>query len=161
MNTEVATTPTIQRETFEAVYHEALPLLEAHREEIAHYKDIPLHVDVAFYQGLEAAGGLRIFTVRQEGRLIGYCAVFVRPNAHYCDSLQAMQDVLYVAKEHRHGRLGYQLIRYVEEALRNEGVQVLYQHVKTTNQVEQLLERMGYELMDYIYTRRLDDYERR
>ena len=74
------------------------PVISAHKEEIAHYKDIPLDPDWDAYYALQEAGALRPFTMRdpEAGALQGYAVFFVRRNAHYRASLQAMQDILYL-----------------------------------------------------------------
>jgi hypothetical protein len=38
-------------------------------------------------------------------------------------------------------------------------VQVVYHHAKRTNRVGELLERLGYELVDEIYAKRLENKE--
>lgn len=144
-----------QREAAQFLWEEGMPLGEKHWSEIAHYKDIQLSPNVEAYNRLEAAGVLRCFTARDCGKLIGYVAFFVQRHMHY-DVLCAAQDVLFVDPEHRKGMAGFRLIRYAEERLRKEGVAVVTQHVKKSNNVGKLLERMGYEEMDAVYTKRLD-----
>ena len=148
----------MQPETMETFWDDGLPLFEKHWREIAHYQDILLEPDADGYRRVEAAGMLRIYTVRKvpSWELIGYELVFVRPNMHYRSSLMASQDVLFLAPEHRKGRLGMKLIDYADSMLRREGVQVVAQHVKAAHNFGPLLERLGYELQDLIYTRRLD-----
>ncbi|HEX5461882.1 MAG TPA: GNAT family N-acetyltransferase [Steroidobacteraceae bacterium] len=133
-------------------------LLERHYQEIAFYKDIPLEPDWDAYARIEAAGGLRIFTARVAGELIGYCAYLISRNPHYKSSQQAKQDVLFVLPKHRHARFGAHLILFSERALRAEGVQVTYQHSKASEDLDMtaLLERLGYELVDTIWAKRLD-----
>jgi GNAT superfamily N-acetyltransferase len=131
-------------------------LLEAHYQEIAHFRDIPLAVDWEAYANVEGAGHLRIFTARIAGELVGYCAYFVNHNPHYKSSIQAVQDVLYLAPEHRGRTLGWRLIAYADEALAAEGVQAAYQHVKAAHPMDALLKRLGYELVDTIWAKRLD-----
>lgn len=138
------------------LWEEALPLLQAHWREIAHYQDIELKPDIEAYAKLESVGALRCYTAREECELIGYVVFFVRSNPHYMQSLQAHQDVLFVLQHWRKGMIGVRLIRYAEGKLRAEGVQVIYHHAKRTNQVGKLLERLGYELVDGIYAKRLD-----
>lgn len=144
------------RETFAGIRDEVMPLLQAHYLEVAHYKDIPLDVDVAAYDAVEAAGAFRVYTARTgAGALVGYAAFFVRANGHYRGSLQAVQDVLFVLPEAR--GLGGELIRYAEEQLTREGVQVVYQHIKVaTPRTAALMERLGYEAVDTIFAKRLD-----
>lgn len=147
---------TYQAERLSDLWPEIDPLLQAHWREVAHYQDIELDPDEEAYAEVEARGQLRTYTARENGRLIGYVIFFVRPNHHYAGSLQAWQDVLYLDPEHRRGRAGVTLIRVAETRLRAEGVQVVYHHAKRTNRVGELLGRLGYELVDEIYAKRLD-----
>ena len=144
------------RESLAAVLPEVMPLLAAHWAEVAHYKDIPLDVDVEAYCQFEASGAFRVYTARNgNGVLLGYAAYVVRFNPHYRGSLQAHQDVLFLRPDAR--GLGGELVRYSEETLRAEGVQVITQHVKVaTPRTGALMERLGYEAMDVIYVKRLD-----
>lgn len=178
------------------LWAEAMPLLVAHKQEIAHYHDIPLEPDVALYAGNEAAGILRCYTARTwatwKGRpcrvlsvsfdcativladedsyaaaagvpadevtlswLVGYALFFVRSNPHYKSSVQAVQDVIYLAPGVR-GGTGYKFIAWCDAQLAAEGVQAVYQHVKAAHDFGRLLERQGYELVDFIYAKRLD-----
>lgn len=157
----MADVPHFALETLEQVRAAGVEeLLKRHFEEIAHYKDIPLEPDWETYALLENAGKLRIFTVRVRGELVGYCAYALMHNLHYKSSYQAKQDVLFVAPEHRNGRVGAHLILFAERHLRAETppVQVTYQHSKACAQVDigPLLERCGYELIDTIWAKRLD-----
>jgi GNAT superfamily N-acetyltransferase len=147
---------THQTERVSELWDEMYPLLEAHWEEIAHYKDIPLEPDVTAYAALEEAGALRCYTVRDADKLIGYAVFFVRRGMHYSGSLQAIQDVLFLLPEYRRGGTGPRLIRYSERQLAAEGVQAVYHHCKITNRVGGLLVRLGYELIDEVYGKRLD-----
>ena len=145
-----------QAELVSDLWEEVMPLLETHWREIAHYQDIALKPDIETYARLQAAGQLRCYTARDSGRLIGYVVFFVRPSLHYVTSLQAHQDVLFVALDYRKGMVGVRLIRFAEQRLKAEAVQVIYHHAKRTNKVGELLTRLGYELVDEIYAKRLD-----
>lgn len=135
-------------------------LLARHFEEIAFYPDIVLEPDWEAYALLEGAGKLRIFTVRVRGELVGYCVFLLMHNLHYKSSHQAKQDILFVLPEHRSGRIGAHLILFAERHLRTESppVQVVYQHSKAREDLDigPLLERVGYELVDTIWAKRLD-----
>jgi GNAT superfamily N-acetyltransferase len=146
------------RELFGDVIDEVMPLLEAHWREISANLDIPLDVDKAGYLALENAGMLRVFTARSEGRvsnpIVGYAVYFIKYNLHYKSSLQALQDVLFVHPDHRGS--GGKLIMWADAQLRDEGVQVVYHHIKAAHNFGPVLERIGYKLVDLIYQRRLD-----
>lgn len=144
------------REFLHDIWDEAAPLLELHYEEIAHYKDIALKPDRARYMVAEDAGGVRAYTARDDNRLVGYQVFFVARNIHYSDSLQAMQDVLYLSREHRGRMIGFKFISWCDEQLRAEGVQAVMQHTKAKHNFGPMLERIGYELMDLVHVRRLN-----
>lgn len=145
-----------QEERVSALWDESMPLLERHFDEIAHYKDIALAPDQVTYEEMERAGVLRCYTARHNGELVGYAVFFVRPGMHYRHSLQAIQDVLFVVPERRVGTTGIRLIRFAEARLKALGVQVVYHHAKLTNRVGELLVKLGYELVDQLYAKRLD-----
>lgn len=135
--------------------NEAMPLLYMHWKEIAHYQDIKLEPAFDKYEQLDAEGALRVYTARDDGGLlIGYSVYFLRYNLHYRSSLNALQDVLFIHPNHR--GMGGKFIKWCDEQLKEEKVQAVYHHVKAQHNFGPLLERMGYELVDLIYARRLD-----
>lgn len=144
------------RETVATVIDEIGPLLFAHWQEIAQYPDIPLNPDFDHYTRAEMHGQLRVYTARHERDLAGYAVYIVAPALHYANSLQAKQDVLFLKPQYRHGRIGWKLIQFADVQLRADGVQVVYQHMKTDHDFGPLLERLGYTFCDKLYSRRLD-----
>lgn len=137
------------------LFHEVMPLLEKHYHEIAHYKDIELDPDIEAYENLERNNAIRCFIARDELEvMVGYAVYFIRHNIHYKSSLQALQDVIYIDPERR--GFGAQFILWCDEQLKAEGVQIVYHHVKNAHNFGPMLERLGYRLVDLIYTRRLD-----
>lgn len=147
---------TFRRERLADCLIEMKPLLELHWQEIAHDKDIPLDPDWDAYLKMDAGGMLRVFTARTEDRLVGYAVFFVNYNLHYRGSKRAAQDVLFLHPNVRSGLTGYRFIAWCDEQLRAEGVQIVAQHLKVAHDFGSLLERMGYELVDRVYCRRLD-----
>lgn len=136
------------------LFSELLPLLSAHYREVAHFQDIEFDPDMESYAALDKTERLRIFTCREEGELVGYSVYFISQSLHYKKSKQAHQDILFVHPEKR--GVGHRLIRWCDEQLRLEGVQVVYQHIKAKHNFGPMLEWLGYELVDHIYARRLD-----
>lgn len=134
---------------------EITPLLFSHHEEIEHYKDIPLEPDFEAYVVSQRSGRLRIFTCRRDGVLCGYSVFFVLRALHSKNSIQAIQDLLFLEKGSRNQGLGKAFIQWCDERMKEEGVQVVYQHLKARHNHGPLLETIGYELMDLVYARRL------
>lgn len=149
-----------QREHFNpALALELEPLLVAHYQEVAHYKDIPLAPDFERYFAIEAVDRFRVYTARtrheaedEGGKLVGYAAYFVDKHLHYMGHVFAVQDVIFIAPEARGD--GKSFIAWCDDQLKADGVNVVTQHVKAAHNFGPMLERMGYELMDLIYTRK-------
>lgn len=139
-----------------SLYGEMWPIFEDHYEEIAHYKDIKLSPDTLYYDTAQKIGILRVFTIRDEGKLVGYSVFTVGKNPHYSESIQAKQDILFLSKKLRGGFNGFKFIKWCDDQLKKECVQVVYHHVKKEHNFGPVLERQGYKLVDLIYGRRLD-----
>ena len=148
--------PSYQQERICDIWDEARPLLEEHFLESSANHDIQLNPNIEQYNQIERNGYIRCYTARENGQLVGYAMYQVMHNLHYMDSLQAVQDVLFVAKSHRKGLTGYKLIKFADEQLKLAGVQVVYQHVKTFVDFGKVLERQGYKFIEKIYAKRLD-----
>lgn len=135
---------------------ETMPLLVAHWREIAHDLTIPLSPDWERYYALQDAGSIRVYTARRDGEIIGYAVFIVNRNLHYSTSVQAVQDILFIREDLRRGTLGTRLIKFSEEQLKQEGVQVVVHHIKAKHDWSPLIERLGYSLVDLIYLKRIN-----
>jgi len=143
------------KESFNKIKVEAKKLFEKHYLEIAHFQDIELNIDEESYLAMEKARAIRVFTARDEDyTLLGYAIFIMRYNLHYKDSYQAVQDVIYIDKDKR--GFGLDFIDWCDEQLKSEGVQVIYHHVKEKHNFGPSLEKLGYELVDLIYARKVD-----
>lgn len=143
-------------ERFDDVYPEAHPLLLAHWQELNNDPGSELLSNEALYRQAEANNGLLILTARDEGKLVGYSAIFVHQGLHNAAQKQATQDVFYVVPEYRGGMTGTRLIHLAEETLRVESVELVYNHCNMKNPLlGRLLEALGYKPVSVIYQRRL------
>lgn len=160
MNAQLKPVPAFARETCDAVQVEIDALAEAHFSEVTHHADIPPGTDWPHYRKCEDLGILRIYSVRVEGRLTGYSVFLIGYSKHYKTSLQARQDTLFLHPEQRQGMTGYRFLRWVDEQIRAEGVQIIYQHHKLFADgrlnLGPLFERLGYQPIYKMYFRRLD-----
>lgn len=143
------------REPMTVILDEGAELLGRHYTEVAHFQDIELDPDVETYLKLEEIGSLVAYTARESGELIGYCVFFIKNNMHFKKSKQAIQDIIFIASEKR--GVGIKFIDWCDIQLRNQGVQVVYHHVKTEHNWGPAIEKIGYKLIDLIYGRRLDE----
>lgn len=137
-------------------------LLPLHWAEIARDRNNPkfqLAPDWDTYRDLEAMGQFFMMAVRCDGRLTGYLIGFVSRQLHYMNSLAFRADIFYLLPEFRKGRIGIELFRKAEEALRRRGVDKIYLGSKCRADLDRskLFEHLGYERIEYVYAKVLSD----
>lgn len=139
----------------EEVYH----LLEANSLETKPHKDLKFKPNLDGYKKLEAAGSLRVYTIRdaKEGdehpEVVGIALYFVNYSLHYGEVLHAYHDLMYVKPEYRGVGLRFKV--WCDEQLKLDGVAVVYESLKLNHGFGKKLESIGYRAEDTIYTRRL------
>ena len=128
------------------------PLLQTDWQEIEHNKSIrPLDPDWDAYFDLEAKGVLRVYTVRDIRKLVGYFVVCIVPNLHCKGNTQAVADVIYLHPEYRQGFTGYKLFKFAEDCLREEGFSSLIVTTTEMNPIDPLIGRLGYKKIETKY----------
>lgn len=136
------------------VRREIEPLLEQHYKEIALNKDIiKLNPDWRAYAQLDAINGLRIYTARKDGKLMGYFVVIVSRSLHYKDHLFANNDVIFLTKTARKGLTGMKLVKYAIESLKAEGVTKLHINTKMHQPFDPIMERLGFEEIETVFSK--------
>jgi GNAT superfamily N-acetyltransferase len=141
-----------QIEKFSDMMNEGKPLFRKHWEEIARNKEIvPLDPDWEKYLRMEDAGFLHVATVRDGGKLIGYCIDIVSSHLHYRHDLFSINDVIYVEPDYRGKGVGVRLIKFSLAGLMQIGVSVAHMHMKLDHDFGALMERLGYHEIERIY----------
>lgn len=118
-----------------------------------------LQVDWVRYCELDAAGKLAAFVARRDGALVGYAIFIVQTHIHYTGALVAANSAVYMAPESRAGRVVLKLLRYSEIGLKAQGVRKVYYHVKREKDFGRLLEHLGYQDVERMYARCLEQSE--
>jgi len=126
-----------------------------HYEELCVTKDFPLNPDYDAYRRIGDAGLLRTITCRNDGELIGYIVFFIQPHVHYKDCKTAFEDVYFVKKEYRKGRIGIKLFQYAEYALKRIGVNRIIMHTKVHMDNSKLFEYLDYKWTDKVFSKML------
>ena len=129
-------------------------LSKLHYMESCPYDDIPLRVDWNKFLRLEKLDILKMFVMRKNTELVGYAFFTVIESLEYSTSLQASLSNIYIHQDHRGN--GGAFILWCDEQLRDMKVQVVYHHVKAKNDYGVLLKRLGYDIMNIEYAKRLD-----
>lgn len=142
-----------QQEFLDQVENDILALLDLHYKEIALNQDkIKLNPDWDVYRALEEQGRLKIFTARDGSTLVGYFVVVVGVNMHYKDHTFACNDIIYLHKDYRRGFAGIKLIKFAKKCLTEDGVSVLTINTKVHQPFDKLLDRLGFNLIERVYS---------
>ena len=132
---------TFHRETVETLLVDGRALFEAHAKEDATHPDIPLSINEAQYARMEELDLVRIYTVRHNGQLAGYGVVSVYHSLLFQTSKQGICEALYLDPSVRKGRTALQFLQYIQDGLRDLGVQVMRLHARPDSAFDQLLRR--------------------
>lgn len=124
-----------------------------HYEELCVTKDFPMAPDYDAYKRLVDAGFIRVITVRADKELIGYIIFIIQPHLHYKTCLTAFEDLYYLKKEYRLGRIGIRMFKYAEEVLKRIGVNRIIMHTKVHQDNSKLFEYLGYKNTDKLFTK--------
>ena len=134
----------------------AEPLFEEHYEEIARNKQVMvLKPDEETYRKAEEMGTIFILSARQNDVLIGYSVNFVSNHLHYADLKLAQNDLLFISKEHRGGRVGLRLIKDTENHAKSLGCKLMLWHCKPSTPLNEILPRLKYGVQDIIYSKEI------
>lgn len=131
---------------------EAISLIENHFAEAYPSREtFSLDMDWDMYAKLEDMGLVKIFTARDNDKLVGYLWVILSPNLHSKGTTVASDDGLFVSKEYRGKQVAQDLIRFTEQCLREDGLKVFYISGTHENPIEPLMNRMGYSPIETKY----------
>lgn len=136
-------------------FKELAPLLPIHYEELCVTKDFPLEPDFAAYDRLHKAGFIESVACRDDGALIGYMIFIVQPHLHYRSCKTAFEDLYYLGKKYRKGRIGIKLFQFAEKMLKEKGVQRIILHTKVHQDHSRIFEYLGYKHTDKLFTKLL------
>lgn len=146
-----------QEETFDSIKDEVKSLLETHWKELANHQDTrPLDVDWDSYSLMNLMNAIRIFTVRDDAKLIGYFSFYIANNPHYKTWKYASSDVYYLDPAYR--KTGTALIMFEEMQawLKSLGVKSITLQEKIQHSHEKFFTALGFSLVEKVYEKVLD-----
>lgn len=144
-----------QREAEGQSLDEAMPLLLQHWREVEHYADIPPDPNVEMLRAAAAHGIIRIYSARDDGKIVGYASFVISMHPFYKTRKDANQSALFVLPEYR-AIAASGLLRFADEQLAGEGVQVVIHNEKVAHRFSELLLKRGYVHQENVWMKRLD-----
>ncbi len=112
-------------------------------------------LDRAFYLFAQEKEMLKLFTVRDEGKLVGYASFVISSDHHFKDRKIAAADALFVSPDYRGKLVGSKLIEFTDEMLKAMGCHSVFHHVNLEHDFGPILERKGYSYYGKQYRRTL------
>jgi hypothetical protein len=142
-----------QFEGWTAVADDIRDLCKIQYAEIALFRELtPLDPDWQLYFEWAKARRLKVFTVRDSGKLVGWHLSLVGPHPHYKTTLFGMQDLYYVLPEYRAmPTIGLRLFGEMEDGMRQLGVKRLIGNTKVHVDKSPLFEHLGWQKTGLIY----------
>jgi GNAT superfamily N-acetyltransferase len=129
--------------------------------ETAHWEDAPLlkgklvkSCNYDMYLQLNEIGVIHTLTARDEDEvLIGYLFTAVHPHLHYQEHTTAMVDLFYVSDKYRGRRVGKNMLEFLEEDLKEIGVDAITIGMKVSYPFDKLCKSLGYEYTERLYSK--------
>lgn len=146
----------VETDTITNLIEQTQELQRQHWEEIARNKEVMvLAPDVEQYRALEQAGRLFAVIAYEDERIVAYSVNFLLVNLHYSTLLMGQNDLLFVDKAHRGGRLGMRMIQATEALAAKRGARMVIMHAKDGTPLADILPRVGYGIQDILLSKQL------
>lgn len=142
---------TYRKDTYQVLFtYEFLCMMTEHYKEVGGFKDskkIELSVDWDLYRTLGRQNKMAMFTTRKNKKLIGYNFYIIGHHPHYKKALIAEADSVYVIPEFRNSWIGYKLIKYSVEYLRDK-VDAITLNMHVDHKFEGIAKRLGFKPLE-------------
>lgn len=110
------------------------------------------------YYALDISGALRVLTVRSEGQLIGYLFALYVTHPHSKSTHIARVDTYWLDPVHRQGWTGVRMFKELLRQSKEWGSLFVVASIESHfmgARAGKLLERLGFERTEVVYSRRL------
>ena len=131
---------------------EARHLFKQNNQELDFF-GLDVGLDLDMYSKLDTIGALKVFTVRDDGELIGYCTFIIQKHLQHKEHKQASQDVLFIQKDKR--GYGTEFMKWCDSQLKESGISFVFRSVTQIKDWSLILKRLNYKQMETIYMKDL------
>jgi len=142
-----------QLESYMDCIGEMAKMYPDHYEELSVTKEFELSPNYDRYRRIEEAGILKTITCRSDEELVGYILAMVIPNLHYKTCMMAVEDIYYLRKDYRKGRIGINMFKFFEAEMRKLGVNRIMLTTKVHQDNSKLFEYLGYSFIEKTFSK--------
>jgi L-amino acid N-acyltransferase YncA len=144
---------TYQLESWADYRRDVQDLWQEHYDELAMNKRKAMKPHEAFYMEAEKAGIMQLLTVRADGKLVGYCIMFIKPHPHYADVLVGFEDTYYLRKEYRKGMTGVRIITKSEKYCKDRGCREIVFMEIASKETASIFQHLKYKKSHTVWTK--------
>lgn len=144
---------TYQEEAYSKCLPELMALYPEHYDELSVTKVFELEPNYEVYKQLEQLNILKLITCRDDNKLLGYILFIVTPHLHYKSCITAVEDIYFLKKEYRKGRVGIRMFQFAEKFLKEIKVNRIIYGTKVHLDNSKLFEYLGYSFFEKLYTK--------
>lgn len=144
---------TYQVEAYSDCIEEMKLHYDDHYNELSVTKDFKLDPNYEAYFSLEKNNLLKVITCRKDGTLIGYIIFVITPHLHYKSMITAAEDIYYLTKAERKGRVGIKLFQYAEQYLKSIGINRIIFTTKVHLDNSRIFEYLDYKYIEKVYSK--------
>ncbi|MBA3766823.1 MAG: hypothetical protein H0W99_07515 [Acidobacteria bacterium] len=142
-----------QRECVRDLWDELMPLLLENNLETGSLDQGEFEPMREQYENIADLGMHCLFTARENEELAGYGSYFVNGHLHFPRQKWAVQDALFMRKEHR-GIASVRFLKWSDQELKALGVTAISRQVNRNTDYSRTLERLDYQPIEISYLRR-------
>ena len=143
---------TYQTEHFDKCIADIRPLWAEQAKELV---GAPIAANEGLYAQLQVQGRLQVATVRADGALVGYHMTFVNRDHQRVSRLLGAVDCYFLDPVWRKGRVGINLLKFAEKALKRRGVTAINITTTLRSDKARVLDYLGYTEIERVFTKEL------
>lgn len=143
-------------EPLETCWDEVVALGAAHWGETMEYYrgKQPFNPQFERYNQYDKVGWLITFTVRDEGKMIGYSLIYLVPSMHTQQTI-ATEDTIFLLPEYRRGRNGLRFHQFIEDELKKRGAKEITVTAQPGSAACRILEHLDFKVINHQYSKHL------
>lgn len=131
-------------ESYNQIITDIIPLITKHHMNHAPSAGRALAPSFDTYRNMNTAGSLKIISLRDDSKLVGYSTWVIQPELHNVKATRMILDLLYLEENYRRGWTGYKVVRDMIRYVSRYPVQYLQVGDGGNLALRAILKRLGF-----------------